>query len=306
MAIDRATLHQLKIFNTLARHMSVARTAEAMHMTPPAVSIQVKQLSETVGLPLLEQVGKQLYLTDAGKTVAVACHDLFDRLERLSQDLAMNQGLQKGSLRLSIITTAQYFIPHLLGDFCAQHPGIDVSLSVGNRQSILERLAHNRDDLYILGQPPDNIKVTALPFAPNPLVAIANPDHPLAGEKAIPPRRLGEESFIAREEGSGTRLAYEDFFRRNKTGLKIRMELGSNEAVTQAVAGRLGISILSQSTVRAEVASGQLAVLDVQGLPLQRNWYVVHLQKKHQTPASMAFQDFLLSQPETGDISQKT
>lgn len=293
MPIRHATLHQLKIFDALARHMSVARTAEALHLTPPAVSIQVKQLSEAVGQPLVERIGKQIHLTSAGELVADACRDLFERLERLAQDLSALQGIEKGRLKLAIITTAKYFVPRLLGDFCARHPGIEVSLFVGNRQAVLERLAHSEDDLYVLGQPPEHAKVEAVPFASNPLVAIAYPGHSLAGEHAIAPSRLGREPFIAREQGSGTRLAYEAFFRQHRTELEVRMELGSNEAIKQTVAGRLGISILSQSAVRAELASGEIVLLDVAGLPLERRWYLVHLAGKSMTPAASAFHGFL-------------
>ncbi|MCO6413886.1 MAG: LysR family transcriptional regulator [Thiogranum sp.] len=301
MPIRHATLHQLKIFDSLARHMNVARTAEALNLTPPAISIQVKQLSETVGLPLLEQIGKQLYLTEAGKIVAVACHDLFDRLEQLSQELMTYQGMEKGVLRVSILTTAKYFVPRLLGEFSKQHPGIDVSLFVGNRKALLERLAINDDDLYILGEPPASAKVHAIPFAPNPAVVIAHPDHPLVGETAIAPARLANESFIAREEGSGTRLACEDFFRRHRTQLRIWMEMGSNEAIKQTVAAQLGISVVSRNTVLSELANGELALLDVKGFPLERKWYVVCAQKKFLTPAATAFRTFLISHFDPGN-----
>jgi DNA-binding transcriptional LysR family regulator len=299
MPIRHATLHQLKIFDTLVRYMSVVRTAEAMHLTPPAVSIQVKQLSEAAGQPLLEKVGKQVYLTSAGEVVAQACNDLFERLERLSQDLAALQGMEKGSLKLAIITTAKYFVPRLLGDFCARYPGIDVSLFVGNRQAVLERLARNQDDLYVLGRPPEKAKVNAVPFASNPLVAIAYPDHALAKERAITPERLVKEPFIARELGSGTRLAYEAFFRDYQAELNIRMELGSNEAIKQTVAGRLGISILSQSAVRSELASGEIVQLDVVGLPLQRQWYLARPSDKLSMPAADTFHNFLIAR---GDL----
>ena len=293
MSVRHATLRQLKIFDTLAHHMSVARTAESLNLTPPAVSIQVRQLSDSVGHPLLEQIGKRLYLTAAGQVVAAACRDLFDRIEGLDQELAALRGLEKGNLRLSIITTAKYFVPRLLGEFCAGHPGINVAMFVGNRKSVLERLDGNQDDLYVLGQPPEATRVCAVPFAPNPLVAIAYPDHALVGESAISPSRLENEPFIAREQGSGTRLACEDFFQRHKTSLRIRMELGSNEAIKQAVAGRLGISVLSRSTVRAELTNGDIALLDVRGFPLERQWYVVHPEQKRLTPAALAFRAYL-------------
>lgn len=294
MSIRHATLRQLEIFDRLVVHMSITRTAEAMHLTPSAVSIQVKQLAESVGMPLLEQVGKKLYLTDAGRAMALTCRDIFERMERLSQEVAAIQRLEKGRLRLAVITTAKYFVPRLLGDFSALHPGVEVSLFVGNRKAILERLANNQDDLYILGQPPEGLNVSAIPFAPNPLIAIAYPDHPCVGQVAVPPSRLGNEPFITRELGSGTRRAYEDFFRQHKTELKIRMELGSDEAIKQTVAGRLGITILSKSTVESELRNGSLVQLDIAGLPLQRQWYVVHPEKKFLPPVTKAFQNFLI------------
>lgn len=297
MAIRRATLHQLRIFDTLARHMSITRTAEALHLTPPAVSIQVKQLAEAAGQPLLEQVGKKLYLTAAGEAVASACRDVSARMERLVQELAAIQGLEKGTLSVAILTTAKYFVPHLLGTLSEQHPGIEVSLFVGNRKSVLDRLAHNQDDLYILGRPPEHLGVVTVPFASNPLVAIAHPEHPLAAKKRISPKRLAEEPFIAREPGSGTRLSCEAFFHRHNAAPRVRMELGSNEAIKQTVAGRLGISIIAKITVEAEVARGNLAILDVQGLPLERQWHVVYPEHKVLAPAAQAFKDFLVSQP---------
>lgn len=295
MPIRRATLHQLRIFDALAQHMSITRTAEVLHLTPPAVSIQVKQLAEATGQPLVEQVGKKLYLTEAGEAVASACRDISARMERLVQELAAIQGLEKGTLSVAILTTAKYFIPQLLGQLSEQHPGIEVSLFVGNRKAILDRLAHNQDDLYILGQPPENLDVVTIPFAPNPLVAIAHPEHPLVGKKKISPLRLAEEPFIAREHGSGTRLGCEAFFQRHDTAPRVRMELGSNEAIKQTVASRLGISIIAKITVEAELARGDVAILDVKGLPMERQWYLVYPEHKVLAPAAQAFKDFLMS-----------
>lgn len=296
MSIRRATLHQLRIFDTLAQHMSITRTAEVLHLSPPAVSIQVKQLAEAAGQPLVEQVGKKLYLTEAGRVVASACRDVSTRMERLNQELAALQGLETGSLRVAILTTAKYFIPQLLAQLSTRHPGIEVSLFVGNRQKVLERLAHNQDDLYILGQPPENLRVVAIPFRPNPLVAIAHAEHPLAGKKNISPVRLAEEPFIAREQGSGSRLSVEAFFRKHGTEPKKRMELGSNEAIKQTVAGKLGVSILSRTIVETELSRGLLTVLDVEGLPIERQWYLVYPEHHVLAPAALAFKEFLMSQ----------
>lgn len=295
MAVRRATLHQLRIFDALAQHMSITRTAEALHLTPPAVSIQVKQLAEAAGQPLVEQVGKKLFLTEAGKVVASACRDMAARMERLDQELAALQGLETGTLGVSILTTAKYFVPQLIGELSTKHPGIEVALFVGNRKAVLDRLSHNQDDLYVLGQPPENLGVVAIPFAPNPLVAIAHPKHPLVGVKRITPERLASEPFITRERGSGTRAGSEAFFQKHGATPRIRMELGSHEAIKQIVAARLGISIMAKITVEAEVKRGDLAILDVQGLPLERQWYLVYPEQKVLAPAAQAFKDFLVS-----------
>jgi DNA-binding transcriptional LysR family regulator len=293
MSLHHATLRQLKVFDTLAIHGSVVRTAEALHLTPPAVSIQVKQLAETVGQPLVEQIGKRL--TAHGRVVARACRDIFGRIESLGQELAALQGLESGSLSVAIITTASYFVPRLLGDFCEDHPGIAVAMHVGNRETVLERMERNEDDLYILGQPPDSAQITAAPFAPNLLVAVAYPGHALAGEARFSPKRLAREPFIARELGSGTRRAAEEFYAESGLVPSIRMELGSNEAIKQSIAGHLGISILSESTVRGELASGELVRLDVEGLPLRRQWYAACPKNKMLSPAAKAFRAYLES-----------
>lgn len=305
MPIRRATLHQLRIFDVLAQHMSITRTAEVLHLTPPAVSIQVKQLAEAAGAPLVEQVGKKLYLTDAGHVVASACRDVSARMERLTQELAAIQGLEKGTLAVAILTTAKYFVPQLLGQLSAEHPGIELSLFVGNRKAILNRLVHNQDDVYILGSPPDSLGVVAIPFAPNPLVAVAHPNHELAGKKRITLARFAEEPFIAREQGSGSRLAYEALFRQYSVAPRMRMELGSNEAIKQTVEGGLGVSILAKSSVEADVERGALVILNVQGLPLDREWYLVYPENKVLSPAATAFKEFLISRHigATGKVS---
>lgn len=289
MPIHHATLHQLKIFDAVARHMSFARAAEELHLTPPALSIQVKQLAEAIGQPLFEQIGKKISLTPFGVASWATCRDVLGRLEQLSHELAALQGLEKGSLKLATLATAKYFLPRLLGDFCKTHPGIDTTLFMGNRKDLLERLTQNQDDLYILGQPPEHMNVVMDAFADNLLVVVASPTHPLAQVKDIDPTRLQNESFILREPGSGTRLAAENFFEQHGVTLKVRMELGSNEAVKQLVAGGLGIAVLSATTLRSELANGELSILDVRGLPLERKWHLVYPAGKQLTPAAKAF-----------------
>lgn len=294
----RLTLHQLAIFVALARHQNMTRAAAELHMTTPALSIQIKQMAEAIGMPLHEQVGRRLYLTEAGRLVEKAARDVLERMDGLATELAELQGMERGSLKLSIITTAKYFVPRLLGEFCRRHPGIEVSLEVLNRDQCLTRLNSNLDDLYIMGQAPDTLDVIAVPFMENPLVVIAPAGHPLARERNISPTRLAKEPFIMREQGSGTRLAAERFFEQHKVKLKTRMTLGSNEAVKQAVAGGLGLAVLSRHTLGLDGASGAYVVLDVKGFPLLRQWYAVYPKGKRISTVTEAFMQYLVSEGE--------
>ncbi len=293
MNLRHATLHQLRIFLAVAQHNSFARAAEALHLSPPTLSLQVKQLSETIGQPLFEQLGKKIFLTAAGTTLAEACTDIETRMERLSQDLAALQGVERGSFKLAILTTVKYTVPKLLGGFCAAHPGIEVAMVVGNRENLLQRLANNQDDLYIMGQPPDSMDLICEDFADNPLVVVAPPAHPLCGKKRIAPQRLATEPFILREPGSGTRLTAERFFAEQGVTVKNRLEVGSNEAIKQTVAGGLGLAVLSATTVVSELALGELVQLDVKGFPLIRRWHVVYPRGKRLSAAALAFKDWL-------------
>jgi LysR family transcriptional regulator, low CO2-responsive transcriptional regulator len=293
MNLRHATLHQLRIFHAVAQHNSFARAAEALHLSPPTLSLQVKQLSETLGQPLFEQLGKKIFLTAAGATLAEACADIETRMERLSQDLSALQGVERGQFKLAILTTVKYTVPKLLGGFCAAHPGIEVAMVVGNRENLLQRLANNLDDLYIMGQPPSNLDLVCEDFADNPLVLVAPPNHPLAGKKRIAPERLAGQPFILREPGSGTRLTAERFFSEKGIQLKNRLEVGSNEAIKQTVAGGLGLAVLSATTVVSELALGELVQLDVKGFPLIRRWHVVYPRGKRLSAATLAFKDWL-------------
>ena len=293
MNLRHATLHQLRIFHAVAQHNSFARAAEALHLSPPTLSLQVKQLSETVGQPLFEQLGKRIFLTAAGTTLTEACADIETRMEQLTQDLAALQGVERGSFKLAILTTVKYTVPKLLGGFCAAHPGIDVAMVVGNRENLLQRLANNQDDLYIMGQPPENLDLVCEDFADNPLVLVAPPSHPLAGKKRLSPQRLTNEPFIWREPGSGTRLTAERFLADKGITVKNRLEVGSNEAIKQTVAGGLGLAVLSATTVVSELALGELVQLDVQGFPLIRRWHVVYPRGKRLSAATLAFKQWL-------------
>lgn len=288
-----ATLHQLKVFEATARHGSFTRAAEELFLTQPTVSMQVKQLTKAVGLPLFEQVGKKLYLTDAGRELFATCQDVFSRLDQLEMRVADMKGMKQGQLRLAVITTAKYFVPRLLGPFCQIYPGIDVSLIVTNHEQVIDRLSDNQDDLYIMSQLPEHTDIEAYPFLDNPLVVIAPSNHPLAGKKNIPISELVEEHFIMREPGSGTRRSVQKLFDQEGVSVRVRLELGSNEAIKQAIAGGLGISVLSRHTLTPEGANSELTVLDVQGFPIHRNWYAVYLSGKQLSVVASTFLDYL-------------
>lgn len=292
--MKQATLHQLKVFEVVARHGSFTRAAEELFLTQPTVSMQVKQLTKTVGLPLFEQVGKRLYLTDAGRELLVTCREVFDRLAQFEMIVAQMKGLKQGRLRLAVITTTKYFVPRLLGPFCQMYPGIDIALQVTNHERILSRMSENLDDLYVLSQIPEHLDISYHQFLANPLVVLAPVDHPLAKEKNIPISRLSGEPFIMREPGSGTRSSVQTLFDEHGVSVKVRLELGSNEAIKQAIAGGLGISVLSRHTLGLDGATNQITILDVQGFPISRHWYVAYPAGKQLSVVARTFFEYLL------------
>jgi DNA-binding transcriptional LysR family regulator len=297
--LQNATLHQLKVFEAVARHSSFTRAAEELFLTQPTISMQVKQLSKTVGLPLFEQVGKKLFLTPAGKELYATCKDVFQRLTEFEIAIADLKGLKQGTLRLAVVTTAKYVIPRILGPFCQRYPGIDVSLTVTNHQYVLDSLSSNRDDLYILSQLPEDSDIQVHPFMENPLVVLAPRTHPLASEKNISLARIAEEPFIMREPGSGTRKAVQKLFDDYSLPLKVKLDLGSNEAIKQAIAGGMGLSVLSKHTLALEGLNNQLTVLDVEEFPIERYWYVVYPSGKQLSAITKAFFDYLLNEGKT-------
>lgn len=291
--IKNATLRQLKVFETVARNLSFTRAAEELHTTQPTVSIQLKQLTDIVGQPLIEQIGKRIFLTEAGQELLKVSREIFDSLAHFEMRISDMKGVKAGRLNLSVITTAKYFVPRLLGLFCQRYPGIDVSLKVENRERMLQRMSENMDDLYVLGQPPEHMEVELQPFLENPMVVLAARNHPLAAERNIPPERLTEEPFLMREAGSGTRLATEKFFGERGLKIKVRMELGSNEAIKQAVAGGLGIAVLSAHTLALARNGDELVILDVAGFPIRRHWYLAYPREKQLSVVAATFLEFL-------------
>ena len=286
----RATFRQLEIFDAAARLGSYSRAAESLHLSQPTVSMQLRKLADAVGEPLFEQVGKRIHLTAAGRELQKTCAQLFRVLDEFEIAVADMQGLKRGTLRVAAVTTAEYFAPRILGRFCQRHSGVEATLEVTNREHVLERLAANQDDLYIFGQPPDGLDVESVPFMVNELVVIAPRDHALASSTRIPLERIAREPFLLREPGSGTRSVTERVFREKKLRLQVRMELGSNEAIKQAVAGGLGLSVLSRITLSP--ANDSVVILPVEGFPLRRHWYLVYPAGKSLSAVARAFLDF--------------
>ncbi len=302
----RLTLHQLNILQAVARGGSFSRASRELHLSQPAVSMQIKQLEESLGLPLFEQIGKRIHLTEAGKEVLTYARAITQQLDELEGVLNRLKGLSGGRLRISVATTANYFIPTLLGTFSRRFPDVTVSLDVTNRETLLKQLGENTVDLVVMGQPPAEADVEAAAFMDNPLVVVAPPDHPLAGMKKIPLTRLQDEVFLVRESGSGTRIAMERFF--SERGMKLRtgMEVGSNEAIKQSVQAGLGLGLLSRATIEQELVLKRLAVLDVADFPIMRHWYVVHRRGKRLSAAAAAFKQFMLKEARTALRPQET
>lgn len=298
MSLRHITLHQLRLFHSLGNHLSYTRAAEEMNLSQPAMSIQIKRLETSVGLPLIDKMGKKLFLTEAGQELFDTTADVLDRLDVFGEDMIKLDKRVRGPLKLSAISTAQYFMPHLLGVFLRNYPDVIPSLTITNQATVVQRLEENMDDLVIMGRKPDHLELQVAKFLKNPLVFIASVDHPLAREKNIPLKRIAAERFISRELGSGTRKAVNLLF--SEQDLKVRpyMELGSGEAIKQAVMAGLGISVMSEHNLRLELEVGRIAVLDVQSFPLQREWYAVHLKGKQLSSAAQHFLDFLLQDGE--------
>lgn len=295
-SLKNISLRQLKVFDAVARHLNYTRAAEEFFLTQPAVSMQVKQLEEQLGLAMFEQLGKRIHLTEAGQETLTYARTILQQLDELEAVLNRMKGMQGGRLRISVATTANYFIPALLGTFSRRFPDVTVSLEVTNRETLLSQLTENIVDLVIMGQPPTGLDCEAQAFMDNPLVVVAPLEHALAKKKSIPLARLQEEIFLVRESGSGTRIAMERFFSERGMKLKTGMEVGSNEAIKQSVQAGLGLGLLSHATIEQELALKRLAVLDVADFPIMRHWYVVHRLGKRLSPVAEAFREFVLAE----------
>jgi LysR family transcriptional regulator, low CO2-responsive transcriptional regulator len=290
--LKHGTLPQLNVFEASARLGSFARAAQELHMAPPTASVQIKKLSETVGMPLFEQVGRRIYLTDAGHRLYEGCQEVFGAFAALEEMLIDMRSLKSGHLKLAVSSTGKYFAPRLLGAFTQRHPGVEASLQIHNRVSLIDRLVSNTDDLYIFADPPEMEDVVTQVLLPNPLVVFARDDHPLAGRKRIAFTRLAEEPFLIREDGSGTRMITLRMFGERGLAPRIRMELSNNEAIREAILAGLGVSIMSRYTLALEADPSRLVCLDVEGFPVENHWHFVYPQGKQLSAVARAFLDF--------------
>ncbi len=278
----------------VGREGSVTAAAEALHLTQPAVSMQLRQLEHQLELTLFETVGRRLQITEPGKELVRLAGELLARLDDLEQTARSLRGVGHGRVRLGVVSTAKYFAPRLVAQFVKLHSGVEFKLTIHNRAEIIDQLQSYAIDLGIMGQPPEGMQLEGTPFAPNPLVAIAAPSHPLSLRRGLRPEDLADQPFIVREPGSGTRSAMDRYFTHHEVKIRPVMEADSNETIKQSVMAGIGMGFLSLHTVRAELAAGRIAVLDVFGLPLRRQWYVVHSRQRRLTPAAEEFLQYVL------------
>ncbi len=291
-----ATVRQLQIFDAAARTLSFSRAAEVLRLTQPAVSMQIRQLEHFAGVPLFERSGRRLHLTDAGEELVQHARAVLRALDGADEAFAAMKGLRGGRVKLAVVSTAKYFAPRLIARFLQAHPGVNVRLQVDNRDAVVRTLAGNDVDLALMGRPPGELDLVAAPFAEHPHVVIAPPDHPLARRRRVEVEALASETFLVREVGSGTRTAMERFFQERGVPLRVGMEMPSNETIKQAVMAGLGLSFISLHSIALELSARALGVVHAPGLPVIRQWYVLHRSEKRLSPAADAFRAFVLDQ----------
>jgi len=287
------TLRQIEIFLKVAELGSIARASEALCLTQPSVSIQVKKLSEAIGLPLYEVIGKNLKLTGAGREVELAGREIFATVNRLDDTINNLRGLQSGTLSISVVTTAKYFLPYILAPFCEQYPGVEVEWHIGNRDMIVDRLKQNKDDLYFFSELPHDLEIHSYPFLPNPIAVVASKQHALAKRKKLQWQDIEDQRFLMRESGSGEMIKIQDYLMGNALTMHDVMTIESNEAIKHAVMANMGISIMSAYILSNSDMDG-LTQLDVAGFPLMSQWEVTHLKDKKLSSVAQRFLDFLL------------
>jgi DNA-binding transcriptional LysR family regulator len=288
------TFRQMKLFLAFAETKSVTVAAKQMHVSQPTASMQLKEITHAIGLPLYEVIAKKIYLTDTGKELADTARQMLNTWALFEQNIDATNGISRGKLKIAVVSTAKYFMPRLIGQFCKKHPDIDVSLEILNRNGVVSRMMDNLDDIYIMSQPPKDMALVDDVFMDNHLVAIAALGSAIAKQKTITLGALSEQRFILREQGSGTRMTADRFFKKLKFQPHIRMELGSNEAIKEAVAGGLGIGVISKYALHGRQKEHGVAIINVKGFPISSHWHMVHPAKKKLSPVAMAFKEEVL------------
>ena len=290
------TIRQLQVFEAVARQLSYTRAAEELPLTQPAVSMQVKQLENSIGLPLFEQIGKRVFMTQAGETMLRHAQTIMRHLVSAQEEMDELKGVDSGRLRIAVASTVNYFATRLLATFARLHPSVQITLDVTNRETLLEKLEGNQPDIVLMGKPPKDLDLDADDFMDNPLIMIARPDHPLSGHRSIALKEVNEETFVVRESGSGTRIAMERFFDQESFAPSATIEMTGNETIKQSVDAGLGLAIVSVHTVELELALERLIRLDIQGMPIMRRWYVGNRRGKRLSPTAQAFRQFVLDE----------
>ena len=289
------TLQQLKLFESVLRNASYTKAAEELHLSQPAVSIQVKRLENQVDMPLFEVVGKKIFPTAAGITIYEASCDIFARIDEMKNSIETLKGVVKGELQLTVVSTTKYFLPRILGRFLNNYPDVEPKLIFTNRATVIQSLHDNDGDFVVMGQVPEDDRYLSYPFLENVLVVIAHPDHPLAKMKSISIEDLVKERILQREAGSGTRMLLDSIMEKNNLKIVPYMELSSSEAIKQGVMAGLGIAVVSSHSIPLEQAANRLVILDVEGFPVKRRWYAVHLKGKQLSLVARTFLDYILT-----------
>ena len=297
--MKNATFRQLRVFNEVARHLSFVRAAENLHLTPPAVTMQVKELEGHVGMPLFDRRGKQVSLTTTGEYMLVYARKILATVKDAEDAAARLQRAETGVLTIGFVSTAKYFLMNMLANFRNLHPGVDIQILIGNRDQLVSMLQNSEVDIAVMGRPPKELQTRAEPFAAHPHVFVSAVNHPLAQRDHLRVEDLRPYDFIVREKGAGTRAAMEKFFEDTHVEPRMKIQLHSNEIIKQAVMAGLGLGFLSLHTIGLELEHKLIRMLDVEGAPVVRSWNVVHTQSKMLSPAAEAFRYFMLEEAES-------
>lgn len=284
----QATFRQLQVFERIAHHSSFTQAAKELHLTQPTVSMQIKKLSEGLGVDLFEQIGRKAYLTEAGQQLLIAAKKILESLNQVEEQINHLKGLTGGHLRMTVISTAQYFMPRVIKQFLLDYPNVTITMRTANKEQLVERIHNNEDDFYILGQPPEILPVVSQRLVANPLYFVAHADHHLVG-KSLRLQDLENETLLVRESGSGVRAHIERVFDELGFAAKHQMVLGSNEVIRLGLLENMGIAVVALPTLLQELERKEIALLSVKNFPILRHWYLVYPKGKVLSQAAQQF-----------------